>query len=507
MSRRLLLDKYGPRSFKGVIKGASFKRGHRLITGDFPTPSREYKRNISIVGSGVSGLSCAYHLAKHRVEDIELFELEDHIGGKSASLDSRAPWGAHYLPLVNKENSSLLNFLKDAGVVKRIDDKGVHYDPFALCSDPMEKLFIHGRLQEGIIPKNGISPEDQREFDQLFKELEKFRSKKGRDGKFAFDIPMEESSSDSEFLEFDKMTMAEYLDSLGIQSESVRWYVDYSCRDDYGMKFDEISAWAGLHYFCSRRGQGVGVHQESVMTWPEGNNFLITKLRERSLATLKSGSMLYKVEEKKLYFFDFHKEESYIVHSNQIILALPQFIIAKVLKIKSDFDYSPWMVANLEIDWDEKTARNLAWDNVNYHGKGVGFVSANHQNLKRYQSTNFLTYYWPLSHLPVKEARLFALKRTHEQWCKDIMGDMKPLIPDLEKRVKRIDIWPWGHAMVTAPPGFIHSKRKEAFTNQSEFLHFAHTDLGGLSLFEEGFYRGEVAASRVMASLAKKARS
>jgi hypothetical protein len=499
--RRSFFDKHGPRSFSGEVIGANFKRGHRLLLNDFPKPSREYKRNVSIVGSGISGLSSAYHLKQRGVGDIEIFELEDHFGGKSSSFNGVAPWGAHYLPLANPQNKSLLSFLSKAEVVLKQDEKGVHYNPYFLCADPMEKLFIYGRVQDGIVPKNNLSAEDSSNFEKFFEVIEKLRIAKGRDGKFAFDIPMAKSSSDDQFLKYDKITMADYIKELGLNSPALRWYIDYCCRDDYGMRIDEISAWAGLHYFSSRRGVGVDTHDDSILTWPEGNNYLASKLKSLSDVSIKNACMLYKMEGKRLFFYDFQKDESFTVVSNQIILAIPQFLISRIMGKSSSFEYSPWMVANLEVNWDEEIEASLAWDNVNFHGKGVGFVSANHQNLKRHKDSNYLTYYWPLTHLEPKQARRFALKRTHEQWCKDILADMTPVIPDLEKRIKRIDIWPWGHAMVTAPPGFVHGKRLEAFSHESDFLHFAHTDLGGLSLFEEGFYRGEVAAKRVAKGL------
>ena len=62
----------------------------------------------------------------------------------------------------------------------------------------------------------------------------------------------------------------------------LRWYLDYACRDDYGAGLDEVSAWAGLHYFASRHGfQAPGDdsdEREPVFTWPEGNAWLVERL-------------------------------------------------------------------------------------------------------------------------------------------------------------------------------------------------------------------------------------
>jgi hypothetical protein len=50
----------------------------------------------------------------------------------------------------------------------------------------------------------------------------------------------------------DRVSMSEWMDARGLTSPRLRWWVDYACRDDYGMTLDHTSAWAGLFYFCSR---------------------------------------------------------------------------------------------------------------------------------------------------------------------------------------------------------------------------------------------------------------
>ena len=45
--------------------------------------------------------------------------------------------------------------------------------------------------------------------------------------------------------------MAEWMNERALRPR-LRWWVDYACRDDYGMTLDQTSAWAGLFYFCSR---------------------------------------------------------------------------------------------------------------------------------------------------------------------------------------------------------------------------------------------------------------
>jgi len=60
----------------------------------------------------------------------------------------------------------------------------------------------------------------------------------------------------------------------GYQSPRLLWYLDYCCRDDYGQGIDQVSAYAGLHYFAAR-----GNEHAPVLTWADGLNHLSEALR------------------------------------------------------------------------------------------------------------------------------------------------------------------------------------------------------------------------------------
>lgn len=492
-------DKWAQRAYPGKVWGANFKRGHRLITKSFPKPARTIHKSNVIVGAGVTGLSCAYHLKKAGISDITVFELEDHAGGNAHGHENNAPWGAHYLPLVNLTNTSLLNFLEDANCIKNIDHAGVpEYDELMICSDPLERLYRHGRMQEGLVPSTHLTNAEKTQINDFFKLMEEFKNAKGGDGKYAFDIPMENSSLDQKFTTYDQITMMDYLKQNDLSNDALDWYVNYCCRDDFGVDVNEISAWMGIHYFAARRGKGKDLPDNSVLTWPQGNRYLVDKLLDLSKVNINKGYLLFKVEGDALYFYDFTKNETVKVVARNIVLALPQFILARLFDLKTKFEYTPWVVANIKIKWDSKLEKKLAWDNVNFHGKGLGVISANQQKLNMHLKENILTYYWPITHLTPTEARKFALKRTHNQWCKDILEDIAPMIDDISQRIISVDIWPWGHAMVKPVPDFIFKTRQNVIKAPSKNIQIAHTDLGGISIFEEAFYRGELAAKNII---------
>ena len=56
---------------------------------------------------------------------------------------------------------------------------------------------------------------------------------------------------------------------------------------------DQVSAWAGIHYFASRDGKGANSEKGNVLTWPEGNGWLVERLRERIPGGIRSSALAY----------------------------------------------------------------------------------------------------------------------------------------------------------------------------------------------------------------------
>ena len=62
--------------------------------------------------------------------------------------------------------------------------------------------------------------------------------------------------------------------------------------------------------------------------------------------------------------------------------------------------------------------------------------------------------------------------------------------PNLSDHVQNIDIWLWGHGMIRPTPGFIWGDTRRAMTTQAPPIFHAHSDMSGMSLFEEAYTRG-----------------
>lgn len=504
------------RVIPGSIVGASSKVGHLLRDHAFSEPTERINREIVIIGGGVSGLSAARQLSKDGFKEITLLDLEPEMGGNASfgsNTISKYPWGAHYVPIPNNNLTEYLNFLGEAEVITGYDATGLPvYNEFHLCQDPEERLYINGKWQDGLVPRFGLSTPEILQFKNFFLFMEIYRNKKGEDGKDAFSIPVDASSKDKLFTDLDKITMKQWMDGKELDCKYIRWYVDYCTRDDFGTPYDKISAWTGIHYFASRKGKGSNAAYHDVLTWEQGNGFLVEQLLKQTNAEIRPQALTVAVKKTEqgveINYYDVKERKLKGLLAKQCILAVPQFVAARLLKeetrlaqVKQYLHYAPWLVANLTVgDLEERSGAPASWDNVIFGSDSLGYVDATHQQLQQRKDKRNLTYYLPLTQEDPETARKAAYPVTHATWARKILTDLKRIHPDIEKAVEKIDIMLWGHAMAQPLPGIVHGPlRPELSKSLESCIHFAHTDLAGISIFEEAFYQGIGAAKKVKA--------
>ncbi len=517
-----LWDKYNspPEKSKvvGDMLGASHQRGHNLFKMLFAKPQQREKIGTVIIGGGVSGLSAARHLIQNNYDDFKLLDLEDQAGGNARygeNKTGRFPLGAHYLPIPSLRMKELISLLDEVGLITHFDEKGLpHYNEQHLCHDPDERLFINGHWQEGLIPNFGVPAQEKEQIKKFIALMDAYKNAIGSDGLHAFDMPIDASSKDTSFRELDKLSMKEFLLQHQLDSPYLHWYVKYCCKDDYGSSLEETSAWAGIHYFAGRHGEAGNADGEHVLTWPEGNGWLVEQLINTCKAHIQSGSMVFAVNQTKdkryeIDYIDYRDNQVKRFIADKVIFSCPTFIQRhiktniKKLKLRNtqSFEYSTWVVANAELDASKINERNgfpLAWDNVIYGSQSLGYIKSTHQNLNRHQDTVNFTWYY-LTPESGKEARKKALKMTHQDWVEMMFADMQKVYSHFPSWVIRCDVSLWGHAMIKPKVGFIWGEeRRQALQNVDDSLFFAHTDLSGISVFEEGFYSGIEAAKQLL---------
>lgn len=505
---RRLLQKKNQKIYPGSIRGASFQTGHRLRDIGNTTPAVGREKSLVIVGGGIAGLSAAWWLLKSGFDDFEILELEDECGGNAragANAVSEYPWGAHYIPLANVESVYVRDLFTEFGIIRGEDARGLPvYDDTFLCHDPEERLLMHGRWQEGLVPQIGLTAEDRRQIDAFFELMNRYRDMKGKDGKPAFAIPADLSSGDERITALDSISMEQLLKNHDWDSRPLHWHVNYCCRDDYGAGADRVSAWAGVHYFAARRGKAANADSQSVVTWPEGNAWIVKKLRKKIGKRITTGALTHHVTqngaEVHVDYLDTATGKTVRVTSRAAILAVPRFIAARLTGRKTTLpDYAPWMVANITLSkLPAGKGFPLAWDNVSYDSTSLGYVVATHQNLSAVPNKTVITCYHPLDDDAPATARQKALSRNHEEWTGRIVADLKHMHPGIEDSIEHIDVWLWGHAMAIPAPGFIWGKSRAALQEGDGAVFFAHSDMSGLSLFEEAQYRGVEAANKAL---------
>lgn len=486
------------------LSGTNHILGHRLWVKKFPKPTRKIHIPYLIIGGGISGLSAARQFEKKGISDFLVLEMENHLGGNSSNGEnqySKFPLGAHYLPLPNFHDKILLQFLEEEKIILGYDAKGFpEFDEAQLTFTPQERLFYKNDWQEGLVPKYGNSDTDEKEFQVFFSKMDCFREAKGVDGKYLFDIPLINSSEAVQTIKLDSMTMKQWLDENQLTSKPLIAYVDYCCRDDFGLGVDFVSAWAGIHYFAGRKHNVTSDRKENVLTWPEGNARLTTHLKKYSEGKTLKNHLAYEVkiegDKAVIHAFDNRKKESVEIITNKVVLATPQFINQYLLEkrkhIAREFHYAPWLLATLTVsDLTDNYSYPLCWDNVIHGSKGLGYIYDQHQSVQQVQSKKVITYYYSFSTSDIRKSRRTLYQQKKEYWKQIIIEDLKMAHPDIESKTEEISIHLLGHGMVSPVPGFLFGDaKKEAARSIENKIFFAHSDLAGISIFEEAFHQG-----------------
>jgi len=504
-----VLSKRDTSGISGKIVGANWKTGHLLRRNIQVKPNRLEKISTVIIGGGVSGLSAAWWLKRNNYDDFVLLEMEESVGGNAISGSNQVsayPWGAHYVPLAGPEADYLKLFFEEVGVIKGYANGLPIYDEFALCSEPAERLFFQGQWRDGLLPQYGVRDEDKRQYGEFFSYVQDMKNAQGSDGRPAFTIPLERSSRDPKFRELDRISMAEFMRSKGWHSQYLNWYVNYCCRDDYGVGLERVSAWAGIHYFASRSAVAVNAEASTVLTWPEGNGYLVNRLKNLTIEQIRSNTLAYSVETSSsgcvVDCLDTAKELFSRIEARNVIYAAPRFTANRVIKgYYSPVlpEYSPWMVANITVsEIPDGVGAALAWDNVNYYSRSLGYIVANHQDLTINRKEKVLTYYLPLDELTPEASRVVAYQKSYEDWLNIIVPDLERFHRGIKNFIQHVDVWIWGHGMVSPGIGYLWGGARDERLKPFGNVFFANSDMSGLSIFEEAQYRGVEAAKSVL---------
>ncbi|MBI4903380.1 MAG: FAD-dependent oxidoreductase, partial [Acidobacteria bacterium] len=329
------LSQKSDRMVSGTIVDQSHLIGHKLRDRrKFTAPKQQVKIPLVIIGGGISGLSAAWRLDKKGFRDFVVLELEKDPGGNSRWGENEVsayPWAAHYLPVPNRESALLRELCAELGL-----RDGERWEERHLCHSPQERVFIHGKWQEGLEPEVGVPREERAQLRRFLERMAEFAATR------EFTIPIVTGMKASEL---DRVSMKQWMRDNGFTAPSLDWYVDYGCRDDYGSRAADTSAWAGVHYFASREHDDKGP-----FTWPEGNGWLTRQLLKRVGRYVKPSSMVTRVEAGKRGVRVMTEQTEYLAEF--AIWAAPTFVLQYVSEQAPDIGgmvYSPWLTANVTL--------------------------------------------------------------------------------------------------------------------------------------------------------------
>ncbi len=491
------------RPLAGALADDGHAAGHRLRDGRASLAVRRRERRaIVIVGGGVAGLSAAWWLARHGVRDVVLLELASQAGGNARwgeNAVSAYPWGAHYVPLPGPRAALVRELFAEAGLLGS-DGAWSERD---LCFAPKERTFVHGRWRDGQVDALALDAGAQ-------SELHRFEARIGelRAGG-AFTIPMALGMSAAAATgvrdPLDAITAEAWLAQEGLRSGALRWYVDYACRDDFGTRARDTSAWAMLHYFAAREGASEA-DDAGPLTWPEGNGRLVTHLLSRVGDHVVTSAPVARVE-RAGRGMRVHAGEGTEWLCDAVIWAAPTFLAPHVVDGAPPvpWRYAPWLVANLTLDRRPRAAPDdapEAWDNVLVDSPGLGYVVATHQALRATPTEQTVwTYYRALADGDPAAERATLLGMDWRACAELALGDLERAHPDLRECVARVDVMRHGHAMPRPEPGFLARHAPWWTPPPDARVFYANSDVSGLSLFEEAQYRGVRAAEGALALL------
>lgn len=521
----------------GTMLSPSRALGHTLrdLTGEKAEPARAALHDrfnarptkevpIAIVGGGVAGLTAAWALHRAGARNVHLFELEPHLSGTAhAGTDTltRYPWGAHYLPMPSGDNAPLIELLEEMGLLEGRDADG---DPLGaehvLVREPSERLFVQGYWYRDLYPHALASSEDLKQREKFEQLVAHYVGLRGDDGRRAFTLPSGACSQDPAILKLDEITAEAFLSAKGLDSAPLRFYLDYACRDDYGLKLEETSAWALLFYFCARVPRP-GAPARPLLAWPEGNAALTEHMAAQlpshfALARNRAAWAVHSLADGRVRvrLLDASGAPAETIIAEDVIMATPRFITRRVVTaLREDdarlrqeteaFHYGAWLVANVHLQTRlGSEGAEAAWDNVLLHSEGLGYVDATHQSGRDHGPT-VITYYLPLCG-EASAQRKFLEALTLREAQALVLDDLEKAHPHIARHVSRLDVMSWGHAMTQPRPGDrTHPARRAALTPVGR-VHFAHSDLSALALFEEAFDHGLRAAREVISDRAER---
>jgi hypothetical protein len=517
------------RAYDGELIEESYSIAHKLRDGSLEIPTGLLPEgplhDAIVVGGGVSGLMAAWELERGGLSDVLLYEKEGYIGGNARKEHANgtdytcATWS-----VVRPKDRFMTRLFQDLGVVKGLAaDGSPRIDPRLVGPGPEANILIDGTwYSEGLfggepsrwIARLPLPEKDRRDTLEFYNEMGSWGSRRGRDGRPAFAMPVEEGSRDPEILELDRISMLEYAKKKGWGERVLRDIEDWST-SDIGGTAAEVSAYGFMAF------NGLGQGGEDI-TLPGGNAWLAERLTAKvGRDRIRTGLMAVRVEnrgdEARVILVDPGTERFSVRRARVVVIACPKHITGRMVPELAaagrdsylQYRYGALLMGAASV---RKTPRlkgaPIAWFNSGPGRLIQGFLVADY-NSDRWRKgdpgrPNVLCLWAPLGG---RATRADLLTEPWSHWADLMAEDLEGMVPGIHADLTRMDVYVWGHHMVIPSPGFLTSEARRNLTRPLGRITFAHSDRNGMPSFELATRAGFDAAREAVALVRGKTSS
>jgi hypothetical protein len=507
------------RLFDGEMIEESYGIAHRLRDGSLSIPNLTPEgplHDAIVLGGGVSGLMAAWDLARSGLDDVLLYEKENYIGGNARKGHANGTdYTAATWSLVRPKTPFLTRLYQDLDMIAGFAADGTpKIRPELVGNEGDSNMLVDGTWYRdattGGDPKTAydhmpLPEKDRRDLTAFYEEMHSWPGRKGRDGRPAFAMPVEEGSRDPEILELDRIPMAAYVRKKGWSERAFRHADDWSS-STIGGGIADVSAYA----FWSFNSLGQG--GEDIML-PGGNAWVAQRMadkvgRDRIHQGLTAVRVANEGSEARVTFVDPFTERFSMRRARAVVIACPKHITGRMVPEMGVADRTLWRdlrygallmgAASVKRTPVLKGAP-IGWYNWGDGKLMQGFLVGDYNSDRWRQGDpsrpNVLCLWAPLDG---RATRAELLEKPWSHWADRLADDLEFMVPGIHRDLTRLDVHVWGHHMVIPYPGLLTGEARGRMCRPLGRIAFAHSDRHGMPSYELATHAGHLAAQEAL---------